>query len=308
MATTKKVVIQHNNGTDFDIIHPQTTAEQVIETANKKFVSTQQTDEWDAKVDHSSLGTAASKNTGIASGNVPILDAQGKLNESVLPSIAITDTFVVDSEVEMLALTVQTGDVAVRNDLSQTFILRGTDPTILGHWEHLKSPTDAVQSVNGKTGAVTLTKDDVGLSKAENKTVAEILTDAILTGTPKAPTPLNTSNDNSVATTKFVKDAIADLQPGENVVTSVNNRTGAVTLTQTDVGLDKVENKTVAEILTSPALTGTATAPTPSAESNDTTIATTAFVKNQTANLSRTEVSAVQPTGMKKGDVWYQEI
>ena len=42
------------------------------------------------------LGTAASKNTGTTSGTIPILGAGGKLNTSVLPAIAISDTFVVD--------------------------------------------------------------------------------------------------------------------------------------------------------------------------------------------------------------------
>jgi hypothetical protein len=35
------------------------------------------------------LGTAATCNTGVASGNVPVLDAAGKLNTSVIPALAI---------------------------------------------------------------------------------------------------------------------------------------------------------------------------------------------------------------------------
>lgn len=107
-------------------------------------------------------GTAAAKNVGTAEGEVPILDANGKLAESVLPAIAITDTFVVDSEKAMLALTVQIGDIAVRTDVNKTFILKETDATALASWVEIKTPTDFVVSVNGKTGsAVVLSTSDI---------------------------------------------------------------------------------------------------------------------------------------------------
>jgi hypothetical protein len=78
------------------------------------------------------------------------------LQSSDLPAIAITDTFVVASQSAMLALTAQTGDVAVRTDLSKSFILRGTNPATLGDWQELLTPTASVVSVDGRTGAVVL--------------------------------------------------------------------------------------------------------------------------------------------------------
>jgi hypothetical protein len=84
------------------------------------------------------------------------LDAGGKLLTSQLPAIAITDTFVVASESAMLALTAETGDVAVRTDLSKSFILKGTVASNLTDWQELITPTDQVQSVNGMTGVVTI--------------------------------------------------------------------------------------------------------------------------------------------------------
>lgn len=106
-------------------------------------------------------GTAAAANTGTSSGNVPTLDGSGKLSTGVLPALAITDTFVVGSQAAMLALTVEVGDVAVRSDLNKTFILQTADPTVLGHWQELLTPTDLVSSVNGMTGAVSLTAANV---------------------------------------------------------------------------------------------------------------------------------------------------
>lgn len=106
-------------------------------------------------------GTAASKNTGTAAGNVPVLGAEGKLDEAVLPALAITDTFEVDSQAAMLELEAQKGDVAVRSDINKSFILKATPASTLGNWVELRTPTDAVISVNGKTGAVVLTTDDI---------------------------------------------------------------------------------------------------------------------------------------------------
>ena len=62
------------------------------------------------------IGTAATKNVGSAAGNVPMLNESGKLDESILPALAITEPHVVDNEEEMLALEAQTGDVAVRKE------------------------------------------------------------------------------------------------------------------------------------------------------------------------------------------------
>lgn len=109
----------------------------------------------------SDAGTAAAKDFGTAEGNVPVLGAGGKLNESVIPAIAITDTFVVDSQAAMLALEAQQGDVAVRTDVNKTFILKVAPATTLANWVELETPTDAVTSVNGLTGAVTLTTSEV---------------------------------------------------------------------------------------------------------------------------------------------------
>lgn len=109
----------------------------------------------------SDAGTAAAKDFGTAEGNVPVLGAGGKLSEAVIPAIAITDTFIVDSQAAMLALKAQQGDVAVRTDVNKTFILKVAPATTLANWVELETPTDAVTSVNGLTGAVTLTTSEV---------------------------------------------------------------------------------------------------------------------------------------------------
>lgn len=87
---------------------------------------------------------------------------------SDFPPALVTNTYVVDSEAEMLALDADQGDVAVRTDLNSNFILRGTDPSDLGDWQELLGGVGNVASVNGHTGIVVLDKDDIGLGNVDN--------------------------------------------------------------------------------------------------------------------------------------------
>jgi hypothetical protein len=79
-----------------------------------------------------------------------------KLPASYVPALAITQTYVVASLEAQNALTVQTGDVAIRTDINKSFIYDGSV------WQELRTPTDLVLSVNGKTGALSLNNTDVG--------------------------------------------------------------------------------------------------------------------------------------------------
>lgn len=88
------------------------------------------------------------------------LDSSGKINPNQLPALAITDTFVVASQVAMLALTAEVGDIAVRTDLNKSFILKTAGATVLANWQELLTPTDSVTSVFGRSGTVTAQSND----------------------------------------------------------------------------------------------------------------------------------------------------
>lgn len=92
---------------------------------------------------------------GAGAGNIPVLDVSGKLDTSILPALALTDTFEVASQVAMLALTAQQGDIAIRTDLNKTFVLSSNAPGTLADWKELRTPTDLVQAVAGLTGTIT---------------------------------------------------------------------------------------------------------------------------------------------------------
>jgi hypothetical protein len=93
------------------------------------------------------------------------LDASSKINPSQLPSIAITDTFVVIDQAAQLALTAEVGDVAVRTDLNKSFILKTSPATTFANWQELLTPTDSVSSVFGRTGVVTAQNGDYTASQ-----------------------------------------------------------------------------------------------------------------------------------------------
>lgn len=112
---------------------------------------------------------------------VASLDGTGKIPVTELPAISLSNTFVVGSQAAMLSLTAETGDVAVRTDISKCFILAGSNPAVLGDWQELLTPPDTVLSVNSQVGIVSLLTTDVPEGANLYFTGARVLA-AVLTG------------------------------------------------------------------------------------------------------------------------------
>ena len=143
----------------------------------------------------SAAGLVASSEKGAASGVAP-LDSSSKIPSSYLPAIAISDTFVIASQSAQLALTAQVGDVAVRTDLSKSFILVAEPASTLANWQELLTPPDAVTSVNGQIGPVVLGAGDVGAATLSSFSASSPVTYASGTGTIGFDqTAQNTTND-----------------------------------------------------------------------------------------------------------------
>ena len=124
------------------------------------------------KADSSSLGTAATKNTWTSSGNVPVLDANGKLSTTILPALAITDTFTVSTTSDLTGLSsAEKWDVAIVTWSSETYILSADPYSTSANWKKLATPADTVTSVNSKTWAVTLDADDISDTSTTHKFV-----------------------------------------------------------------------------------------------------------------------------------------
>ncbi|GIQ57170.1 hypothetical protein Flavo103_03060 [Flavobacterium collinsii] len=131
--------------------HPATI---ILQDPNNRLVSDTEKAIWNAK--QSSLGftpeNVSNKNS--ANGYAG-LGVDGKLIASQLPSITVNDTFVIASQAAMLSLKAETGDIAVRTDLSKSFILKGLNSATLADWQELLTPTSAVTTVFGRNGAIT---------------------------------------------------------------------------------------------------------------------------------------------------------
>ncbi|RXE99588.1 hypothetical protein [Pseudoalteromonas sp. PS5] len=157
------------------------------------------------------LGSAVHRDAGSGANHVLLLDSAGKIPENVLPSLAIGEPFEVASQSAMLALHAQPGDLAIRTDESKSYILKSTPANVLANWVLLRTPTDNVLSVNGKTGAVTVNKADVGLNQVDNLSKSQLFTSPMFTGTPKSPTRARSDNSTNIATTAWVRDWVNSL-------------------------------------------------------------------------------------------------
>lgn len=76
--------------------------------------------------------------------------------------LALTSVQTATNQVTQLALTAQEGDIVVRSDENKTYCHNGGTAGTMADYTLLATPTDAVSSVNGDTGAVSVTHD--GLS------------------------------------------------------------------------------------------------------------------------------------------------
>lgn len=211
-------------------------------------------------------------------GNVVNLDTSnasnittGTLPSSVLPPIAITSVTVVASETDQLALVAEEGDVAVRSDIGQSFVKNSGTTGTITDWTELQTPTDAVLSVNGYTGTITLTTSDlaegtnlyytdtrvsansaVALNTAKVTESTTVTSPLVLTGydvsLPAASTTVsgyltttdwNTFNDKQPAGSYALSGTNSDITSLTGLTTALSvaqGGTGAVTLTGVVIG------------------------------------------------------------------------
>ncbi len=173
-------------------------------------------------------------------------------------------------------------------------------PTALSQFSNdsgfITSVQAPVQSVAGKIGVVTLGKSDVGLGNVDNTADA---------------------NKNVLSASKLTTSRTIALSGDVTGSVSFN---GSANATITATVVDDSHNHVISNVdnlqtalnakapLASPALTGTPKAPTATAGTNTTQIATTAFVTSavSSAGGNVTYLSATAPTSPKTGDTWYQ--
>jgi len=107
---------------------------------------------------------------------------------------------------------------------------------------------------------------------------AAALNSPAFTGTPTAPTPVGSDNSGTLATTAFVQARIAALVAGSPGLLDTLNELAAALGNDPNFATTMTNALALKAPLNSPALTGTPTAPTPTAGDNSTKLATTAFI------------------------------
>ena len=109
-------------------------------------------------------------------------------------------------------VTLQAGEPAFVLDDKELYVGDGTDKVLI----------NAIKSVAGKTGVVTLTKSDVGLNNVTNESKETMFTSPNFTGSPTATTPTVGDNSTKIATTAFVKSTV-------DAKTSISGNAGTAT-------------------------------------------------------------------------------
>jgi len=174
-----------------------------------------------------------------AANGVATLGAAGTIPTSQIPALAIQTVTTVASQAAMLALVAQSGDVAIRSDLTaaagNVFMHNGGTSGTVADWTQIDAGGYAVASVNGQTGTIVLAAADVGADVAgaaatvQSNLAAEITrataaenSNAVLIGTQVAGTYYLAADDMAVAVGKL--DA-ALVTTNANVTTNTTNIT-----------------------------------------------------------------------------------
>jgi hypothetical protein len=129
------------------------------------------------------------------------------------------------------------------------------------------SATAGVTTFNTRSGAVTLSLADITAAGG-----APLNSPTFINANANTPAPGDSTT--KVATTMFVSQAIA----AQTLVSSFNGRTGAITLSTSDI------TTAGGAPIASPAFTGNPPGPTPGNSDSSSSLATTAFVKNVIAS------------------------
>jgi hypothetical protein len=241
--------------------------------------------------------TASQGITGIFAGNITdVYNAQ-----HVAANIYVGGTLlgVISKDSSYLPLTTISGISTVEPGL--TFTANIVSPTLTGT---PLAPTADAGTTTTQVATTEFVTDavDTAITNLTSTTDGALALKAniaspVFTGNPQAPTPADGDNDTSIATTKFVGNAITIA-----VDTLSGSTSGSLALKAN---------------IASPTLTGTPRAPTATSGTNSTQIATTEFVTTAINNIpadselwkgSNKFVSTSAPTSGdgEDGDIWIQ--
>lgn len=204
-----------------------------------------------------------------APNGVATLNGSGQIPDAQIPAIAVTDYLgSVANQAAMLGTAGQKGDWLIRTDLGTTWVITGSNPTVIGSWTQLQYPTSPVSSVAGRTGPITLTQADIASLVPDLADKASLAQLALKANSTDVNAGLALKATQTDVTAALALKADASALAGKADQSALDSQASAVT---TALGQKAP--------LTSPVFLGDPKAPTPPVTDNDTSIATTAFVQ-----------------------------
>lgn len=167
----------------------------------------------------------------------------GLVPTSQIPARALVSVYVVASQAAQLALDAQEGDVAVRSDLTKSYVRNAGSAGTIADWTVLDSPTGAVTSVNGQIGTVVLAASDLG---AMAKSLIQQKGDLIVGTAADTPSRVGVSADRMVLTGRAAQaSGVAWEYPTTPAMTVTANHTLVLANAAAAVLVDAVSDLTV---------------------------------------------------------------
>lgn len=189
-------------------LYPKTTADQVIDGEENRVLTRSKS----SKLDELILMLEAFENN--SKGGFVLTDDSLHIPFNKIPiNQIVPKLFKCSIMSDIQDIKPKIGDYLLRVDTGVVYIyvVEDGNPSDINSWQSISSGAEGssgVSSINGYKGDVTLNKSMVGLSNVENISKADYFVSPTFTGTVKSPTPAVESNDETVATTEFVKNAV----------------------------------------------------------------------------------------------------
>lgn len=185
---------------------------------------------------------------------VATVGSDGKIPVEQIPAVALTDTFPVSSEAAMLSLDAQPGDVAIREDLSKSFILMSAPATMLGNWKEIVN--DALVQL-GKTsgGSLVVLLDGKTVQQVADRLTANLLAEDATLSTEslagktkieidRAMTVVDSDNQGAKV---GAGATIVGNMPNQNPITTTKKAQSALRLDGDDISINNVTGGGVAD-------------------------------------------------------------
>ena len=133
-------------------------------------------------------------------------------------ALAITTVQTANSQSAQLALTTEQGDVVVRSDENKSYIHNGGSANSMADFTLLATPTDAVLSVNGNTGAITAAQIATAVEAASDSNTFTDADHTKLNGIESSATADQTASEIvALVADQTIAPSTIDMEDGEHI-------------------------------------------------------------------------------------------